>query len=171
MASVSKCLKALAGVKLYKDPDWTIAGLGSCMRCILMRGPVAGMHQQDSLQYVRNANLCDFVSKGDQEGGSVLDNLCNVLVASPTRPGVMVATAGSGHSFKFTLVLGDVIADIFEKNAASAVYGDVFRWRTAKKAGVELQGEEGRVVKAARGREELQAHRMAHRDELLAGKL
>ncbi|TPX31470.1 hypothetical protein SmJEL517_g05207 [Synchytrium microbalum] len=109
-----------------------------------------------------NTRLCWYTDSFD--GNFLVDYI-------PTRPGVMVATAGSGHAFKFTPVLGDVIADIFERNAASAVYRDVFRWRTAKKAGVELQGEEGRVVKAARGREELQAHRMARRDELLAGKL
>ena len=47
------------------------------------------------------------------------------IAPDPERPGLVVATGGSGHAFKFGPVLGDIIAD--------AVEGSVdprFRWRT-----------------------------------------
>jgi len=51
------------------------------------------------------------------------------ISAVPGRPNLFVATGGSGHAFKFTPVLGDIIADCVE-GKANALAGDRFSWRT-----------------------------------------
>ncbi len=45
----------------------------------------------------------------------------------PTRPGLMVATGGSGHGFKFAPVLGSIIADVAEHLPNR--FAHRFRWR------------------------------------------
>lgn len=45
----------------------------------------------------------------------------------PDRPGLVVATGGSGHGFKFALILGRLIADIVER--APNPYASRFAWR------------------------------------------
>jgi len=46
----------------------------------------------------------------------------------PEREGLMVAAGGSGHGFKFAPVLGEVIADIFEKKENNE-FEKRFGWR------------------------------------------
>jgi glycine/D-amino acid oxidase-like deaminating enzyme len=57
------------------------------------------------------------------------------LDRDPERPGLIVASGGSGHGFKFAPVLGDVIADAVEgiENPASIRFG----WRPKGDAGHE----------------------------------
>jgi glycine/D-amino acid oxidase-like deaminating enzyme len=45
----------------------------------------------------------------------------------PSRPGLMVASGGSGHGFKFAPVLGSLIADVAE--GLSNPFAHKFRWR------------------------------------------
>ncbi|KAJ3107594.1 hypothetical protein HDU96_007843 [Phlyctochytrium bullatum] len=47
----------------------------------------------------------------------------------PSMPDVFVASGGSGHGFKFTPVLGDVIADIVEGSQERREYRELFRWK------------------------------------------
>lgn len=54
----------------------------------------------------------------------------------PERPGLVVASGGSGHAFKFVSVLGEVVADAAEGRAGALL--DKFRWRP------ELRLEQGR---------------------------
>jgi sarcosine oxidase / L-pipecolate oxidase len=49
------------------------------------------------------------------------------IAADPERSGLVVATGGSGHAFKFAPVLGDLIADI--ALGAGSPLADRFRWR------------------------------------------
>lgn len=46
----------------------------------------------------------------------------------PEHPGLVVAAGGSGHSFKFAPVLGELIADVVE--GRDNVWAKRFRWRT-----------------------------------------
>ena len=55
------------------------------------------------------------------------------IAADPEREGLVVATGGSGHAFKFAPVIGDVIADAVE--GAETPLLARFRWRTAAPAG------------------------------------
>ena len=48
----------------------------------------------------------------------------------PERPGLVVATGGSGHGFKFAPVLGDLVASVVEGGAPEPR----FRWRPAEEA-------------------------------------
>lgn len=45
----------------------------------------------------------------------------------PGRPGLVVATGGSGHAFKFAPVLGAIAADVVERRRNR--YAERFRWR------------------------------------------
>lgn len=45
----------------------------------------------------------------------------------PERPGLVVATGGSGHAFKFAPMLGPIIADVLE--GVSNPFAHRFRWR------------------------------------------
>jgi sarcosine oxidase / L-pipecolate oxidase len=64
----------------------------------------------------------------------------------PGRPGLLVATGGSGHGFKFAPVLGDLIADAVEgrDNPDRAP----FRWRRPPSRGTR-EAEACRMVRAA----------------------
>jgi len=57
------------------------------------------------------------------------------IAADPDHPGLVVASGGSGHAFKFAPVLGDLIADAVEGRPGPAR----FRWRPelAEPAGEE----------------------------------
>ena len=59
----------------------------------------------------------------------------------PSREGLVVATGGSGHGFKFAPVLGEIIADVVEgvRNAR----GDRFRWRELGPARAEAARSSG----------------------------
>ena len=50
------------------------------------------------------------------------------IARDPEREGLVVATGGSGHAFKFAPLLGEWIADALEGNSSPAL--DRFRWRT-----------------------------------------
>ena len=56
----------------------------------------------------------------------------------PDRPGLVVATGGSGHGFKFAPVLGEVIADVVERRPNP--YSARFAWRPRGKEPVKEQG-------------------------------
>lgn len=56
----------------------------------------------------------------------------------PDRPGLVVATGGSGHGFKFAPMLGPIIADVVE--GRSNRFAERFAWRTRG----ELKTEEAR---------------------------
>ena len=45
----------------------------------------------------------------------------------PDRPGLLIATGGSGHGFKFAPVLGSIIADVLENKPNK--YKQKFQWR------------------------------------------
>ncbi|MDX1942243.1 MAG: FAD-dependent oxidoreductase [Saprospiraceae bacterium] len=47
----------------------------------------------------------------------------------PDKPGLLVATGGSGHGFKFAPILGNIIADVLERKPN--FYAHRFRWRAA----------------------------------------
>jgi glycine/D-amino acid oxidase-like deaminating enzyme len=64
------------------------------------------------------------------------------VAGDPDRPGLVVASGGSGHGFKFAPVLGDLIADAVEGRKDQAA--DRFAWRPAGDAG----HEEARYVEA-----------------------
>ncbi len=49
------------------------------------------------------------------------------IAPDPTRPGLVVATGGSGHAFKFAPVLGALIADAVENRPNPLL--EKFRWR------------------------------------------
>src|SRR5437867_8766170 len=49
------------------------------------------------------------------------------IAADPEREGLMLATGGSGHAFKFAPVLGDIIADALQ--GVSTPLLERFRWR------------------------------------------
>jgi len=49
------------------------------------------------------------------------------IAPDPEREGVVVATGGSGHAFKFAPVLGGFIADAAEGKASAILHK--FRWR------------------------------------------
>jgi glycine/D-amino acid oxidase-like deaminating enzyme len=64
----------------------------------------------------------------------------------PVRPGLVVATGGSGHGFKFAPVLGSIIADVVERRPNA--WAHRFRWRTREgrrtedaRSVVDLYGE------------------------------
>ncbi len=64
----------------------------------------------------------------------------------PRRPGLVVATGGSGHGFKFAPVLGPIIADVVERHPNR--WAHRFRWRTREgrrsedaRSEVDLYGE------------------------------
>lgn len=65
----------------------------------------------------------------------------------PARPGLVVATGGSGHGFKFAPVLGSVIADVVEGSPNR--WAHRFKWRT----------REGRRTEDARASIELYDNR------------
>ncbi len=56
----------------------------------------------------------------------------------PDRPGLVVATGGSGHAFKFAPVLGRIIADVVERKPNS--YAGRFAWRARAKEPVKEHG-------------------------------
>lgn len=61
-----------------------------------------------------------------------------VVDAVPEKPGVMIATGGSGHAFKFLPVLGSFVADRIEGGAKSAVGKEMLqRWRWRSLQGCE----------------------------------
>ena len=45
----------------------------------------------------------------------------------PERDGLVVASGGSGHAFKFAPLLGEIVADVLEGRANR--WADRFRWR------------------------------------------
>lgn len=49
------------------------------------------------------------------------------IAADPERPGLVLATGGSGHAFKFAPLLGDWIADAVEGGPNPLLAK--FRWR------------------------------------------
>ncbi|MEQ9619858.1 MAG: FAD-binding oxidoreductase [Deltaproteobacteria bacterium] len=53
----------------------------------------------------------------------------------PGRPGLIVATGGSGHAFKFAPVLGSLIADVLENKPNPYLHR--FAWREKGEAGIE----------------------------------
>ena len=53
----------------------------------------------------------------------------------PDRPGLVVATGGSGHGFKFAPIMGSVIADVVEKQPNKYAYR--FAWRKRGELRVE----------------------------------
>ena len=59
----------------------------------------------------------------------------------PDRPGLVVASGGSGHGFKFAPVLGTLIADVLEQNPNP--FAHRFQWREKG----ELRTEEARCTK------------------------
>ena len=59
------------------------------------------------------------------------------IAPDPDRPGLVVATGGSGHAFKFAPVLGDLVADAVEGRTSHEAAR--FRWRADLTAG---RGEE-----------------------------
>ncbi len=65
-----------------------------------------------------------------------------VIDRHPEDDGVVVASGGSGHGFKFGPALGRLIADAVEGNAAS--FGQKFAWRRT------LHGEDVETTEAAR---------------------
>jgi glycine/D-amino acid oxidase-like deaminating enzyme len=58
----------------------------------------------------------------------------------PERPGLVVATGGSGHAFKFAPILGGLIADVVER--APNPYASRFAWRSP----AERHTEDARFV-------------------------
>jgi glycine/D-amino acid oxidase-like deaminating enzyme len=56
----------------------------------------------------------------------------------PDLPGLVVATGGSGHGFKFAPVLGEIIADVVERKPNP--YSARFAWRQKGKEPVKEQG-------------------------------
>jgi glycine/D-amino acid oxidase-like deaminating enzyme len=56
----------------------------------------------------------------------------------PDRPGLIVATGGSGHGFKFAPMLGPIIADVVE--GEQNPFANRFKWR----ARGELRTEDAR---------------------------
>ncbi len=63
----------------------------------------------------------------------------------PEREGLVVATGGSGHGFKFVPVIGSLVADIVE--GRENAWSRRFRWRTA----AEAKREEARMSEAESG--------------------
>lgn len=63
----------------------------------------------------------------------------------PERPGVVVASGGSGHGFKFAPILGELIADVVED--APNRYRERFRWRdpgaTGRREAARFGGDPG----------------------------
>lgn len=59
----------------------------------------------------------------------------------PERPGLVVASGGSGHAFKLAPVLGELVADaaLGAAGEATLIVGDRFRWRSF---GDDARGEE-----------------------------
>jgi sarcosine oxidase/L-pipecolate oxidase len=55
----------------------------------------------------------------------------------PERPGLVYATGGSGHAFKFTPVLGRLVADVIERTPNS--YAGRFAWRPRGTVSVKEQ--------------------------------
>lgn len=53
----------------------------------------------------------------------------------PSRPGLVVATGGSGHAFKFTPILGEIVADVVEHRPGPEAAR--FAWRTGVKPRAE----------------------------------
>jgi glycine/D-amino acid oxidase-like deaminating enzyme len=51
------------------------------------------------------------------------------LAEDPALPGLVVATGGSGHGFKFAPILGDLIADVAVGPGLPAPLAHRFRWR------------------------------------------
>lgn len=51
------------------------------------------------------------------------------LAEDPGRPGLVVASGGSGHGFKFAPVLGELVADVVERRHRPEL--ERFRWRDA----------------------------------------
>ena len=50
------------------------------------------------------------------------------IASDPERIGLVVATGGSGHAFKFAPVLGGLVADALE--GIQNAYSDRFSWRS-----------------------------------------
>ena len=65
------------------------------------------------------------------------------IARDPDRPGLTVATGGSGHAFKFAPLLGEWIADAVDGVTSPAL--DRFRWRTTlgESAGEEAARHRG----------------------------
>ncbi|ORY71122.1 FAD dependent oxidoreductase [Pseudomassariella vexata] len=80
------------------------------------------------------------------------DSIDNSFVVDfvPGRPGLAIASGGSGHGFKFLPILGREVVKILEGNGNETVYGNMWRWRhstTPKRNGLE-EGEDGPRVLA-----------------------
>ncbi|HVS11659.1 MAG TPA: FAD-dependent oxidoreductase, partial [Planctomycetota bacterium] len=60
-----------------------------------------------------------------------------LIDADPEREGLVVASGGSGHAFKFAPVLGGLVADAVEGRASR--WSPRFRWREAKRAREEAR--------------------------------
>jgi len=65
--------------------------------------------------YTRMCMYCDSF-----DGDFLIDH-------DPEREGLIVATGGSGHGFKFAPVIGPIIADVLERRPNK--YAHRFRWR------------------------------------------
>ena len=60
-----------------------------------------------------------------------------LIDVDPEREGLVVASGGSGHAFKFAPVLGGLVADAVEGRRGR--WAERFRWREAKKAREEAR--------------------------------
>ncbi len=67
---------------------------------------------------VISSRLCMYCDTWD--GNFLIDH-------DPDRPGLVVATGGSGHGFKFAPMLGPIIADVVERKPNK--FSERFRWR------------------------------------------
>jgi glycine/D-amino acid oxidase-like deaminating enzyme len=67
------------------------------------------------------------------------------IAEDPDRPGLVAATGGSGHGFKFAPVLGELIADVAEGAGLPAALAHRFRWRP------ELEGAGNQEAARYRG--------------------
>jgi glycine/D-amino acid oxidase-like deaminating enzyme len=71
---------------------------------------------------ISNTRLCWYTDSFDNHF---------VIDAVPSRPGVIVATGGSGHAFKFLPVIGKYVADRVEGNETDDIM-KFWRWRSLK---------------------------------------
>lgn len=69
-----------------------------------------------------------------------------VIARHPDDPGVVVASGGSGHGFKFGPVLGRLIADVVEgePSVIQNAYGEKFAWRRTIEHGDDIGAEAAR---------------------------
>ena len=58
-----------------------------------------------------------------------------LIAADPAREGLVVASGGSGHGFKFAPMIGQIVADVVEGRANR--WSHRFRWRTSAAPGAE----------------------------------